>query len=222
MFVGHFALGFAAKRAAPRMPLPLFVIACQLADILWPAFVAIGVERVAIVPGVTAFTPLDFVAYPYSHSLVALCLWGIVLGSACWLSGVAGRVSLLVGGLVVSHWLLDFVAHRPDMPLYPGSALYGLGLWNSVAATLLVELPLFAIGVWLYATATRARDSVGRWSFAALVVFLLIVYFASAFGGPPPSVTAIAVAGLAGAIIIAVWSWWMDRHREPMSVGRPS
>src|SRR6185369_16814740 len=210
--VGHFALAFAAKRAAPKLPLALLVAACQLADILWPVFVAIGVERVAIVPGMTAFTPLDFLSYPYSHSLVALCLWGIVLGSVCWLGGTSGRASLILAALVVSHWLLDAVSHRPDMPIYPGSALYGLGLWNSVRATMLVERPLFAIGVWLYATATRARDAAGHWSFVALVAFMLIVYFGSAFGSPPPSVTAIWSVSLAGAVILTGWSWWTDRH----------
>jgi hypothetical protein len=213
MFVGHFALGFAAKRAAPRLSLALLFAACQLADILWPVFVAAGLESVRIAPGITAFTPLDFVSYPYSHSLVALCLWAVLLGSACWLSGLGGRASLLVAGLVVSHWLLDFISHRPDMPLYPGSALLGLGLWNSVPATLLVELLLFGAGVWLYASSTRPRDSIGRWSFAGLVGFLLIAYFGNIAGGPPPSVRAIAVAGIAGALLLLVWSWWTDRHR---------
>src|SRR5580765_3867131 len=150
MFVGHFALGFAAKRAAPKLSLALLFAACQLADMLWPVFLAAGIERVAIVPGITAYTPLDFISYPYSHSLVALCLWGIVLGSACWLLGQTGRVSLVVAALVVSHWMLDFVSHRPDMPIYPGSARWGLGLWNSVPATLVVELLLFGAGVWLF------------------------------------------------------------------------
>src|SRR5689334_19333381 len=130
MFVGHFALGFAAKRAAPKLSLALLFAACQLADILWPVFVATGIETVRIAPGTTAFTPLDFVSYPYSHSLVALSLWGAMFGSACWLTGTKGRASLLIGGLVISHWVLDFVSHRPDMPIYPGSALWGLGLWN--------------------------------------------------------------------------------------------
>jgi hypothetical protein len=215
MFVGHFALGFAAKRAAPKLSLALLFAACQLADILWPVFVAAGLETVRIAPGTTAFTPLDFVSYPYSHSLVALCLWAVLLGSACWLSGVSGRVSLLVGGLVVSHWVLDFITHRPDVPLYPGGPLWGLGLWNSVPATLIVELVLFAGGVWLYARATRARDPIGRWSFAGLAAFLLVVYFANIAGGPPPSVTAIYVAGITGALLLIIWSWWADRHRQP-------
>jgi hypothetical protein len=169
---------------------------------------------VRIAPGITAFTPLDFVSYPYSHSLVALCLWGIVLGSACWLLGIKGRACVVVAGLVVSHWVLDFVSHRPDMPIYPGGALWGLGLWNSMAATLIVELSLYAAGVWVYAKATRAKDAFGRWSFVALTVFLLIAYFGNVAGGPPPSVAAVFWAGVAGSLLILVWSWWTDRHRQ--------
>jgi hypothetical protein len=216
MFVGHFALGFAAKRAAPKLSLALFFVACQLADIIWPVLVAAGFETVRIAPGVTAFTPLDFVSYPYSHSLVALTLWGIILGSAVWLLGTSGRASLLIAGLVVSHWLLDFISHRPDMPVYPGSPRFGLGLWNSVPATLVVELLLFAAGVWLYTTATRPRDAIGRWSFIALTLFLLIAYIANVAGGPPPSVTAIVVAGVAGGFLLIFWSWWTDRHRQAL------
>src|SRR5262249_7512044 len=214
MFVGHFALGFAAKRAAPTLSLALLFAACQLADILWPVFVAAGIETVRIAPGITAFTPLDFVSYPYSHSLVALCLSGSFLGSALWLTGTGGRASLIVAGLVVSHWILDFVSHRPDMPIYPGGALWGLGLWNSVPATIIVELLLFGAGVWLYAGATRASNSVGRWSFAGLVAFLLLAYFANAAGGPPPSVRSIYTVGIVGALVLIAWSWWTDRHRR--------
>ena len=190
MFVGHLAVALSAKKIEPRLPLAALTTATFGLDVLWPFFLMTGLETVRIDPGNTAFTPLDFVSYPYSHSLVALCLWGALLGSACWLSGLGGRASLLVAGLVVSHWLLDFISHRPDMPVYPGSALLGLGLWNSVPATLLVELLLFGAGVWLYASSTRPRDSIGRWSFAGLVGFLLIVYVGNIAGGPPPSVTA--------------------------------
>ena len=213
MFVGHFALGFAAKRTAPKLSLALLFTACQLADIMWPALVAAGIEQVRIAPGITAFTPLDFVSYPYSHSLVALCLWGTLFGSACWLLGTAGRASLVVAALVVSHWILDVVAHRPDMPIYPGSTLWGLGLWNSVPATLIVELPLYGAGVWVYANATRARDSIGRWSFVGLTLFLLVAYVANVLTGPPPSVAAVSAVGLGGAVVVTAWSWWADRHR---------
>ena len=158
MFIGHFAVGFAAKRAAPRLSLAVLFAAAQFADLLWPVLVALGIEQVRIQPGITAFTPLDFISYPYSHSLLFLCLWGLVFGAIC--AGVVRdrRVWLVVFALVVSHWVLDWITHRPDMPLYPGSAKVGLGLWNSVPATIVVEVTMFILGVWIYARSTRARD----------------------------------------------------------------
>jgi hypothetical protein len=217
MFVGHFALGFAAKRAAPRVSLGVLFLAAQLADTLWPIFVAAGVETVRIAPGITVVTPLDFVSYPYSHSLMALGVWAAALGGVCAAIVRGPRTFFVVSGLVLSHWLLDFVSHRPDMPLYPGSATYGLSLWNSLAATLVVELALFAAGVWLYVSATRPGDRVGRWSLVTLVAFLLVAYIGNLAGGAPPSVAAVYWSGIAGALLILVWSWWTDRHRATRS-----
>lgn len=216
MFIGHFAVGFAAKRAAPRLSIAVLFAAAQLADLLWPVFLVLGFEQVRIQPGNTAFTPLDFISYPYSHSLVMLCAWGAIFGV---ISGVVVRnvrAGLVVAGLVVSHWVLDWITHRPDMPLYPGSARLGLGLWNSVAATVVVEALMFAAGVWLYVRSTRARDAVGRRAFGAFVAFLVAVYLAN-MGPPPPSVTAIEVVGLLGGAILVLWGWWFDHHRTPLA-----
>jgi hypothetical protein len=212
VFIGHFALGFAAKRTAPRLSLAVLFAAAQLADLLWPALVALGIEHVRIDPGNTAFTPLDFVSYPYSHSLLFLCIWGLLFGAVC--AGVVrdGKVLLVVMALVVSHWVLDWIVHRPDLPLYPGSARFGLGLWNSIAGTLAVEMTMFAAGVWVYIRSTRARDRVGRRAFGAFVVVLLAAY-ASSLGPPPPTVTALLVGAGAGAVVIMVWALWFDRHR---------
>src|SRR5678816_2818941 len=129
MFIGHFAVGFAAKRVAPRLSLAALFAAVVLADIIWPVLVALGLEHVRIDPGNTAFTPLDFVSYPYSHSLILLAVWGLVLGLACRAFVRGGRVVPIIAGLVVSHWFLDFITHRPDMPIYPGGPRLGLGLW---------------------------------------------------------------------------------------------
>jgi membrane-bound metal-dependent hydrolase YbcI (DUF457 family) len=216
MFAGHFALGFAAKRATPKISLAVLFAAAQLADLLWPVFVAVGLEEVRIDPGNTAFTPLDFVSYPYSHSLAALCLWGIVLGAICFYVARDLRTFLVVSGLVVSHWVLDFVTHRADMPLYPGSATFGLALWNSVPATIAVELLLYAAGVWMYLRTTRARDRVGRWSFGSLALVLGVLYLANIAGGTPPSVAALCATAITGGALITLWSWWTDRHREPV------
>jgi len=214
MFIGHFALGFAAKRVAPRLSLAVLFAAAQFADLLWPFLVALGIEQVRIDPGATAFTPLDFISYPYSHSLLFLCIWGVIFGAMC--AGVVRDRRMLpwIFALVVSHWVLDWITHRPDMPLYPGSAKFGLGLWNSVPGTIAVEVLMFAAGVWVYIRSTRARDRVGRRAFAAFVGFLIAAY-AAGLGPPPPTVTALVVTAIAGAGVLMLWALWFDRHRTP-------
>jgi membrane-bound metal-dependent hydrolase YbcI (DUF457 family) len=214
MFIGHIALGFAAKKIDARPSLATYLVACQLADVLWPVLLLLGLERVSIVPGDTAFTPLRFDSYPLSHSLLMLGVWGVLLGAIHWTRKRDGRVAALLGTLVVSHWILDFVSHRPDMPIVPwGVRVYGLGLWNSVRATIAVEIAMLAGGLFAYLRATRAKDAVGRLGIAGLIVLLLFAYGASAFGPPPPSVNAIAMAGLAGAAFATALSAWADAHR---------
>jgi hypothetical protein len=214
MFIGHFGLGFAAKKAVPRISLAMLFVAAQLADLIWPVLVAVGVERVRIDPGNTAFTPLDFVSYPYSHSLGTLVLWGLALGVTYRVAARRnGRTIAVLAMLVISHFLLDWITHRADLPLYPGGPKVGLGLWNHVAATVVVETALFATGVWIYATATRPRDNPGRWGFLSLVGALYVLYVINFFSPPPPSVLALSIAALAGAAVILVWSWWVDLHR---------
>ncbi|MGZ5427981.1 MAG: hypothetical protein ACXWFS_03150, partial [Thermoanaerobaculia bacterium] len=108
----------------------------------------------------------------------------------------------------------DAVVHRPDLPLTPGGTVFiGMALWNSRAATLAVELSLFALGVWIYVRMTRPKDAVGRWALTALVAFLLAAYAGTAFGPPPPNIATVAWSGLAGVILIP-WAVWIDRHRE--------
>ena len=212
MFIGHFGLGLAAKRTAPSVSLAVLFAAAQLADILWPIFLAIGLEQVRIDPGNTAFTPFDFVSYPYSHSLAMLIVWGLLFG---WIAAPRRRpVFAILFALVVSHWVLDYVTHRPDMPLYPGGPKVGLGLWNSVPATLAVEVPLFLAGLWIYLRATRPRDAIGRWSLGILVATLLLIYLSNLVSPPPSSVTLLWIVGIAGGVIFLAWAWWADRHRD--------
>lgn len=216
MFIGHFALGFGAKRAAPAVSLGTAFLACQLADLLWPTFLLLGIEAVEIRPGATVVTGLDFVHYPYTHSLVAMLLWGAALALAYWaLRRPRPAAVVLVGALVVSHWFLDFLMHRPDLPLtIGGPGRFGLGLWNSFPVTLALELPLFAVGVGLYVRSTRARDRWGTLGLWGLVVFLLSIHFGNLFGPPPPNVGAVAWAGHAMWLLV-LWGYWVDRHRQP-------
>jgi hypothetical protein len=214
MFIGHLALGFAAKRLTPRVSLAMLLLAAQWADTVWPLFLMLGLEQVRIEPGNTAFTPFDFVSYPYSHSLLALMVWGLLVGGAY--RGIAGgrRSVWVLSALVISHWVLDVLTHRPDMPLYPGGPKYGLGMWNVVPLTLTVEFAMFGVGLFLYERATRARDAVGRWGLLALVTALVLVYVGSALSGPPPSVQAVAIAAFVLVPVMTAWAWWVDRHRD--------
>lgn len=197
MFIGHFAAGMAAKRFAPKTSLGTLFLSVQLLDLIWPAFVLAGIERVGVDPGNTAFTPLDFEHYPFTHSLVGVTGWSLALGLAYFAARRQARAAWIVGAGVMSHWALDALAHRPDLPVLPSGPFVGMGLWNSVPATLTVELALFAVGVAIYVRATPARNRVGSYAFWALVGFLLVLYFANAMGPPPPSPRAVAVAGLA-------------------------
>jgi hypothetical protein len=214
VFIGHFALAFAAKPAAPRASLGTLILAAQFLDALWPIFVLTGIERVEIAPGDTAFTPLAFVSYPYSHSLLATLVWAALFAGVYLALRRDRRGAWVVAVLVASHWLLDAATHRPDLPLAPGGgSLIGLGLWNSVPATLAIEGALFAVGLGLYLARTRSRDRTGSASLWALVIVLLLAYFGAAFGPLPPSPQAVAWSGLAGWLIVA-WGYWIDRHRD--------
>lgn len=214
MFLGHFGVGFGAKRAVPGVSLGTLFVACQLADLLWPTLVLLGLERFEIRPGITAVTPLDFISYPYSHSLVALSAWGVLFGALYALinrSRVATAIALAL--IVVSHWVLDVLVHRPDMPVtVSGTMRLGFGLWNSVPGTLIAELSTFTAGVVLYARETRARDRIGSVAFGLLVGFLLVVFFLNVFGPPPPSVGAVAWSAQAMWLLV-IWAYWVDRHR---------
>ncbi len=214
MFIGHFGVGFGAKAIAPNASLGTLFLAAQFIDLLWPTLLLLGVERVVIAPGITRVTPLDFVHYPISHSLLAVIGWAALFAVIYRILRRYPRGAIVLGLAVVSHWLLDLVVHRPDLPLYPGSThLFGLGLWSSVGATLAVELPIFAVGLWLYLCATEASDAVGRWALWGLVGFLLAIYLANLFGDPPPNVTVLAWVGQAQWLLVA-WGYWVDHHRR--------
>jgi hypothetical protein len=227
MFIGHFGVGFAAKTVAPKVSLGTLFLAAQFIDLLWPTLLLLGVERVRIEPGITTVTPLHFEHYPVSHSLLAVVGWAALLGGVYFGLRRSVRGALVIGLAVLSHWLLDLLVHRPDLPLYPGAAqLFGFGLWSSLSATLAVELPIFAAGVWMYARATEALDATGRWALWGLVAFLGVIYVGNLFGEAPPSVAAIAWIGHARWLLVA-WAYWVDRHRRlatpaPQARGAPS
>jgi hypothetical protein len=214
MFIGHFGVGFGAKRLAPRASLGTLFLAAQFVDLLWPTLLLLGVERVAIVPGITRVTPLDFEHYPISHSLLLVVGWGLLFALVYGAIRRYRRGAVICGAAVISHWILDLIVHRPDLPLYPGGPLVGLGLWNSLPATIVVEGGIFGAGVWLYLRGTAARDRVGSLGLWGLVAFLVLIYAGNLLGPPPTAVAPIAWVGQAQWLLVA-WAYWIDRHRVP-------
>lgn len=213
MFLGHFAVALAAKKLTPYTSLGTMIFAAQLADLLWPSLLLSGAEQVKIVPANPPLLRLDFVAYPWSHSLLMLAVWAGLVAALYAFFRRYPRGTLVAAALVVSHWVLDAASHRPDVPLVPWAGpRVGLGLWYSQSATVAVEAVLLGLGTWLYAQHTEPVDRIGRYAFAAFVVMLVVFYVASLVGPPPPSVVGLAWTAQ-GLWLFVLWGYWLDRHR---------
>lgn len=217
MFIGHFALGLAAKRFVPRTSLGTLLVAPTLADLLWPAFLLLGLEHARVIPGDNPFLHLWLDDYPLSHSLVTLLGWGVLFGFAYRARTGYARGALVVGLLVVSHWVLDLVTHRPDLPIYPGGPEFGLGLWYSVMGTLIVEGLMFVAGVAIYARTTRPRDRIGRYGLWTLVTVLLLSYLSTLVSPPPTDLRGLAAFMLVVSGLFVWFAAWVDRHRDPVT-----
>jgi hypothetical protein len=211
MFIGHFAAAFAAKRIAPQTSLGTLTLAAQFIDLVWPTLLLLGIERVVINPAL-AGAPLEFVHYPVSHSLLAVAGWGLLVGAVFFAATRQVRAAVVVGLLVLSHWLLDALVHRPDLPLLlDGGPVVGLGLWDWPLVELALELALFAAGFALYRSTPAGRAAGARpW---ILAVVLVAIQIGNAFGPPPPSVEAIAWVGQSQWLLVAA-AYWVDRPRR--------
>jgi hypothetical protein len=217
MFIGHYAVGLAAKKAAPKVSLGTLFLSVQLLDLMWPLFLLLGIEHVRINVGDTAFTPLDLYDYPISHSLVTVLGWSVLFGLIYFLVKKYPRGSWILAAGVFSHWVLDYITHRPDMPIAPGSTTYvGLGLWNSFLWTVIVEGALFVIGIAIYARSTVAIDKTGKYAFFALVAFLVLSWVGNMIGPPPPDSQSLAYFALLLWLFVP-WGYWIDRHRRPVA-----
>jgi len=213
MFIGHFGIGFGSKKFAPALSLGVLFIAAQFLDLLWPTLLLLDLEHVTIAPGITDFTPLDFIDYPISHSLVMVAGWGFLLGILAWLYMKELKYLYIIFLCVVSHWFLDLIVHRPDLPLVPGdSARVGFGLWNYPVVSMIIECAIFLGGVFLYYRSTSEKNAFGKYGLIGLVTFLLLIQVANMVGPPPPSVTAIAWAGQLQWIFV-VLAFYIDKNR---------
>lgn len=213
MFIGHFGIGFGAKKLAPAISLGILFIAAQFLDLLWPTLLLFNVEHVRIMPGITRMTPLNFTDYPITHSMVMAMVWGILLGFICWLVTKKLKLSVIIFLCVVSHWILDLLVHRPDLPVMPGSPTrLGFGLWNWPFWATLIEAILFVGGVFLYYRATSAKNKFGQYGLIALIALLLISHIGNMVGPPPPSVKMIAWAGQLQWLFV-ILAFFVDKNR---------
>ena len=217
MFIGHYGASFAAKAIDKRIPLWVLFLAAQLVDIFWTIFVLLGIERVQIKPGITVASPLDFVFYPYTHSLVGSLAWGavaMIVYRAIRPRAEAWRTGLIVGAVVASHWFLDLLVHRPDLALYDDAMKVGFGLWNYPLIEYALEYVLFFGGIIWYLRATQPATASGKY---AMVIFGLVVgllFAVSGMGSPPPDSSSIAVVGLVLYLTLTGVVFWLEKKRQ--------
>ena len=225
MFLGHYGVAFALKRAEPKISLGTLFIATQLVDILWGAFLLLGWEHVRPLPDDNPFLTLQFYDYPITHSLVGGLVWALVAGALyySWPTRDTTRhwqASALVGAAVITHWLLDLIVHLRDLPLMGNdSAKVGLGLWRHVGLTVALELVLLAAGVALYVRSRSRRHPVRPVRLAVLLVLLLGAYGASLVGTTPPGVTVIGIGAVVLLLVLGGVAAWADQAAEPRKAG---
>lgn len=208
MFIGHYALALSAKKIDKLPSLALMFMAVQFLDLLWPIFVLLGIETFEVEVGNTALTPLNFVSYPYSHSLLMTMVWATLFGSIYQVVTKNKKGALLLGALVLSHWVLDFLTHRPDLPLSPFTdTKVGLGLWNMPVVEIILEISLFLYGAFLYFKTVNPQRKVAYFSMISL---FLIIHVMNIFGPPPPSIDAVAWSANALWLFI-FWAWWIEK-----------
>ena len=218
MFVGHLALALAAKRAVPKASLGWLMAAVTALDLVWPLFLLAGIEHVRVSGGATAFNPLVFDSYPWSHGLLMALLWGTLLAVLGRSRGLSPRICYWLLGLVVSHWVLDFLTHAPDMPLWPGrSPRFGLGLWSSIPGTYVIEGAMWVAGIVLYLQGRRATRWIGPAAFWSFVIVCTVMWATGPWSPPPPSERFLAWFTLVGWIILP-WTALADRYYTPTAV----
>lgn len=223
VLVGHFAVGLATKRIDPKISLGTAILAATLADLLWCIFLIAGIERVEIKPGLGAANYLAASNIAISHSLLMDLIWAALFAAVYFLRHHDPRGAWLLFAAVLSHWLLDVVSHRPDMPLAPGVHHYfGWGLWNSISATILIEGGFWFLAIILYACATHPKQRAGSYVFWTVAALLTLAWLNNIAGPPPRNPRAAAISSLIFFSSVVAWAYWMNRLRPSNQHPLPS
>ena len=214
MFIGHFGVGFGAKKAAPRVSLGTLFIAAQFLDLLWPTLLLLNIENVVIHPELSGSRMLEFSYYPYTHSLLFALIWSVVFGGIYFLAKKDARSAIVLGICVLSHWLLDLVVHFQDLPLFPGkSPLLGFGLWSSNIGTTVAEAGVFILGLLIYLRQTVSKNTKGKIILWILVGLLILAHVSSMYAPPPPNVKALAWSAQFQWLFV-ILAYWADANRR--------
>jgi len=224
MFVGHYGPSFTGRAIEKSIPLWVLFLAVQLLDVFWSILVLLGIEKVRIVPGITKTNPLDLYYMPYTHSLDGAMLLSLGAGLAYWFFRRTGgwRAAAIISAAVFSHWILDLIVHRPDLPLYDDSMKIGLGLWNLPGLAFGLELALLFGGMILYLQRTESVASAGRYGVAVFGVVMACVQGVVFFGAPPNSPTAAAITALTSYVVFAAVVYWLEKQRVPKMMEGPT
>jgi hypothetical protein len=215
MLLGHVAAGLAGKKFAPRVSLGTLVLAGTLSDLVFTVLVIAGVEHLRIVPGITAVNPFDLYDYPFSHGLLANVVMAILFGGFYFLIKKDTRSSIVLGLVVLSHWVLDVISHRPDMALIGNEGpKVGLGLWNSFAGSVAVELVLFLAGLILYLRATKPRRALSYLPLSLFILYSAFMFTGWLLGTIPENLTVVYISSGIMMIMYLALAYWTDYLRE--------
>jgi hypothetical protein len=211
MFIGHIAVGLAAKRVYPKISLTNLFVAVLWLDLIWPIFLLLEIEIAYVAPGISKLMPLDLAHYPFSHSFIAAIFWSIIVAGINYIF-TRDRVAFLILSLsVLSHWILDYFVHIPDLPLSINSeSKFGLGLWNSVLGTLAIEGSIFIFGVLTFYFSKTFFISKKR-SYWTFIIFLLFLYSFQFTGFVPPNMDVVAWGAL-GQWLFVIWAYWFEKN----------
>ncbi|HEY0383337.1 MAG TPA: hypothetical protein VGC72_14175 [Candidatus Elarobacter sp.] len=217
MFVGHYAASLALKAADQRVPLAPLFLGAQVLDIVSAAFVLLGIEHWRIVPGITAASPLAL-DVPYTHGFFTSLGWALLAYLVVRVVPLPKRIprrktAFFVGLAVWSHWWLDLIVHKPDLPIYDHTLYLGLGLWYSRPGTWIVETALLVAALVYYVRTSTARNAAGRFGMLVFVVLLVAINTANLYGPPPASSNAVAIAGEIFYVAAALIALWLARYR---------
>jgi len=217
MFIAHLGVGLAAKPLAPKAPLGVLLASAQALDILCGALMVSGVEQMRVHPGFTVMTPLEFISYPFSHGLFMSIVWSVLAGMLAWRVFRSGKTALVIALLVLSHWVLDWISHAPDLPLlFDASPKVGLGLWNSMIGTLAAEFLIFFGGLALYLRSTHTKDKRGIWLPILFSLVFVGIFLLNQYGPQAPADMPQWQLALPIFLLVLLWPWgnWIDRHRS--------